>query len=185
MENESFEALESGSKELSINVTLYRIVRDDLQEDAITKLQFSCYDSAYDELERFYGDLCCSDERIEYSIISIDGIRDKNKIKHFVMYMPAADSKALRNFINKRLFEKAPILRFLPQHGRIASKWWSWTPEAIIAMLKLLGFEKTKVNFHYYKNPTSNGKYVKIWSFTVVGERTIPIEKCEYNYDAN
>lgn len=38
---------------------------------------------------------------LEYSIISIDGIRDKNKIKHFVMYMPAADSKALRNFINK------------------------------------------------------------------------------------
>ena len=71
MENESFEALEPGFKKLSVSVPLYRIVRDDLQEDAITKLQFSCYDSAYDELERFYGDLCCSDERIEYSIVSI------------------------------------------------------------------------------------------------------------------
>ena len=71
MENESFEALESGFKNLSVSVPLYRIVRDDLQEDAITKLQFNCYDSAYDELERFYGDLCCSDERIEYSIVSI------------------------------------------------------------------------------------------------------------------
>ena len=71
MESESFEALQSGFKKLSVSVPLYRIVRDDLQEDEITKLQFSCYDSAYDELERFYGDLCCSDERIEYSIVSI------------------------------------------------------------------------------------------------------------------
>ena len=71
MESESFEALQSGFKKLSVSVPLYRIVRDDLQEDKITKLQFSCYDSAYDELERFYGDLCCSDERIEYSIVSI------------------------------------------------------------------------------------------------------------------
>lgn len=71
MENESFEALEHGFKKLSVSVPLYRIVRDDLQEDAITKLRFSCYDKAYDELERFYGDLCCSDERIEYSIVPI------------------------------------------------------------------------------------------------------------------
>ena len=91
----------------------------------------------------------------------------------------------LPNFINKRFFRKAPTLRFLPEHVRIASKWWSWTPEAIIAMLKVLGFGKTKVNYHYYKNPTSDGKFVKIWSFTVVAERTIPIEKCEYEYDAN
>jgi len=38
---------------------------------------------------------------LENSIVAIDGIRDKNKIKHFVMHMPAFDSKALRNFINK------------------------------------------------------------------------------------
>ena len=38
---------------------------------------------------------------LEYSILSIDGIRDKNKIKHFVMNMPAFDSKALRKFINE------------------------------------------------------------------------------------
>jgi len=38
---------------------------------------------------------------LEYSILSIDDIRDKNKIKHFVMNMPAFDSKALRKFINK------------------------------------------------------------------------------------
>jgi len=37
---------------------------------------------------------------LENSIISVDGKTDKLKIKHFVMNMPAYDSKALRNFIN-------------------------------------------------------------------------------------
>ena len=46
-----------------------RIVRDDGQQDAITRRHYRNYDEAYDELERFYGDLCCSDERIEYSIV--------------------------------------------------------------------------------------------------------------------
>tara|TARA_Y100000593_G_C4290670_1_gene328066 strand:+ start:275 stop:1102 length:828 start_codon:yes stop_codon:yes gene_type:complete len=38
---------------------------------------------------------------LEYSILSVDGIRDRNKIKHFVMHMPAFDSKSLRKFINQ------------------------------------------------------------------------------------
>ena len=50
---------------------MYRIIRDDLQEDSITKLRFDHYDDAYDELERFYGDTCCSDERVDYSIVLI------------------------------------------------------------------------------------------------------------------
>ena len=37
---------------------------------------------------------------LEYSITSIDGVRDKNKIKHFVMNMPAFDSRKLRKFIS-------------------------------------------------------------------------------------
>ena len=44
------------------------IVRDDGLEDSLTRREFSTYDEAYDELERFYADLCCSDERVEYSI---------------------------------------------------------------------------------------------------------------------
>ena len=47
---------------------LYRIVRDDSGEDTITRLRFGSYDEAYDELERFYAGLCCSDDRVEYSI---------------------------------------------------------------------------------------------------------------------
>ena len=68
---ESSEALRSISDGLDAKSSSYRIVRDDLQEDSITKLRFANYDDAYDELEHFYGDLCCSDERVEYSIVSI------------------------------------------------------------------------------------------------------------------
>jgi hypothetical protein len=49
----------------------HRIVRDDGIDDAVTRLRFASYDEAYDELERFYGDLCCSDDRIEYLIQAI------------------------------------------------------------------------------------------------------------------
>lgn len=37
---------------------------------------------------------------LNYAIVSVDGITDKNKIHHFVKYMPAFDSKALRKYIN-------------------------------------------------------------------------------------
>jgi len=40
-------------------------------------------------------------ETLEKSIIAIDGISDKNKIRHFVQYMPAFDSKALRNYMTQ------------------------------------------------------------------------------------
>jgi hypothetical protein len=29
------------------------------------------YDEAYDVLERYYGDLCCSDERVYYRIVAL------------------------------------------------------------------------------------------------------------------
>ena len=36
---------------------------------------------------------------LEQCITAIDGITDKNKIRHFVQYMPAFDSKSLRNYM--------------------------------------------------------------------------------------
>ena len=68
MKNESGEALRPNEMP-DEDDPIYRIVRDDLQEDSITQLRFTCYDDAYDELESFYGDLCCSDDRVEYSIV--------------------------------------------------------------------------------------------------------------------
>ena len=48
----------------------HRIVRSDGTEDHLTRLRFASYDAAYDELERYYADFCCSDDdRIDYTII--------------------------------------------------------------------------------------------------------------------
>ena len=49
-------------------MTRYRIVRDDGQRDTIAGQTFGSYDAAYAVLERYCGDLCCSDEREYYSI---------------------------------------------------------------------------------------------------------------------
>ncbi len=69
MQNKSCEVAQSTINKHDVDKLLYHIVRDDHQEDSITTLKFTSYDEAYDELERFYCDLCCSDERVEYSIV--------------------------------------------------------------------------------------------------------------------
>jgi hypothetical protein len=48
-------------------------------------------------------------------------------------------------------------------------------------MLNLLGFEKTIVTYHDYKD--RNGK--KVFQWTVTGERTVPIDQCDYDFDPN
>lgn len=50
----------------------YRIERDDGQRDHIAGQCFSSYDEAYAVLERYYADLCCSDDREYYRIEAID-----------------------------------------------------------------------------------------------------------------
>ncbi len=52
----------------SAAMSRYRIVRDDGSSDAIAGRVFDSYDAAYVVLERYYGDLCCSDERETYRI---------------------------------------------------------------------------------------------------------------------
>ena len=53
--------------------TTHRIVRSDGQQDQLTKQVFSSYDAAYDELDRYYGELCCSDDdRVDYAIVKTD-----------------------------------------------------------------------------------------------------------------
>ncbi len=50
-------------------MTRYRIIRDDGINDAIAGQSFASYDKAHVVLERYYGDLCCSDERECYHIV--------------------------------------------------------------------------------------------------------------------
>ena len=50
-------------------MTRYRISRDDGRHDGIAGRSFASYDEAYTLLERYYSDLCCSDEREYYRIL--------------------------------------------------------------------------------------------------------------------
>lgn len=87
---------------------------------------------------------------------------------------------AIPKFFRKIFQKKKPaIFQFLPQQWKIGSAWWKFNEEAVIKMLELLGFEKTKVIYHYYLD--KEGK--KVFQWTVVGERTIPIDQCDYDYD--
>ena len=49
-------------------MTQYRIRRDDGVNDPITKRLYTSYNEAHQELERYYADLCCSDDREYYRI---------------------------------------------------------------------------------------------------------------------
>ena len=44
----------------------YKIIRIDRKEDSITSKKYSSYKEAYMVIERIYGDLCCSDNDIDY-----------------------------------------------------------------------------------------------------------------------
>jgi hypothetical protein len=86
-----------------------------------------------------------------------------------------------RIFKEKFIKEELPYMRFLPNNTKQGAAWWAFNKETIIMMLKLLGFEKTIVTYHDYKD--KNGK--KVFQWTVTGERTVPIDKCDYDYDHN
>jgi len=47
----------------------FRILRDDGRNDAIAGGVFASYDEAHAVLERYYADLCCSDDREYYRIV--------------------------------------------------------------------------------------------------------------------
>lgn len=50
----------------------YQIIRDDGICDDIAGQHFSSYDQAHAVLERYYGDLCCSDDRELYRIVELE-----------------------------------------------------------------------------------------------------------------
>jgi hypothetical protein len=56
----------------------YRIRRDDGVSDAITQRPYGSYDEAHRELERYYADLCCSDDREYYRIEEDTGCHPSN-----------------------------------------------------------------------------------------------------------
>ena len=83
----------------------------------------------------------------------------------------------------RKIFSKPslPYMRFLPSEAKGGAVWWAFNQETVIAMLKLLGFGKTEVIYHDYRD--KNGK--KVFQWTVIGERTVPIDQCDYDFDPN
>ena len=81
----------------------------------------------------------------------------------------------IRNLIRKIMPPSPPTMTFLPCPERTPFKWWKLSPEIIVNMVSTLGFEKTSVNYH--AQLTEGGK---IFLYTIICERTVPIEDCNY-----
>ena len=81
----------------------------------------------------------------------------------------------IRNLIRRIMPPSPPSMIFLPCPERTPFKWWKMSPEIIVNMVNILGFEKTSINYH---TQLSGGR--KIFSYTIVCERTVPIENCNY-----
>ena len=65
--------MSEGDREDAQATATHHIVRSDGQRDALTSQSFSSYDMAYEQLKRYYGDLCCSDDdRIDYIIVAMN-----------------------------------------------------------------------------------------------------------------
>ena len=89
---------------------------------------------------------------------------------------------AIPRFFRKRFSKPDPTyMRFLPSKEKGGAVWWSFNKETVIEMLKLLGFEKTEVIYHDYRD--RDGK--KVFQWTIIGERTKPIDQCDYDFDPN
>jgi O-methyltransferase len=86
--------------------------------------------------------------------------------------------KSYRNIIRnliKRFIPPEPTMRFLPNQNRAPFKWWALSPEIIVNMANILGFEKSKVTYHKQIAGRKN-----VTMYTVVCERTVPIKDCNY-----
>ena len=72
--------MSEGHQERDRPTTTHRIVRSDGRQDGLTRQLFSSYDTAYEQLERYYGDLCCSDDdRIDYVIVGPDSATERGR----------------------------------------------------------------------------------------------------------
>ena len=82
----------------------------------------------------------------------------------------------IRNLIRRIMRLNQPLMAFIPNEHRAPFKWWYLSPEIIVNMANILGFEKNTITYH---KQTVNRR--NTWFFTVVCERTVPIENCNYD----
>ena len=82
----------------------------------------------------------------------------------------------IRNLIRRIMRPNPPLMTFIPDENRTPFKWWYLSPEIIVNMANILGFEKNTITYH---KQTVSGH--SSCFFTVVCERTVPIENCNYD----
>ena len=82
----------------------------------------------------------------------------------------------IRNLIRRIMRPVPPLMTFIPNENRTPFKWWYLSPEIIVNMANILGFEKNTITYH---KQTVSGH--SSCFFTVVCERTVPIENCNYD----
>jgi len=81
----------------------------------------------------------------------------------------------------KQLISPPPRLPVIELYPKVNNKyhdimtWWNISPEFIVNTASILGFEKSSINYHvqYFNGHPKD-------MFTVVCERTVPIENCNY-----
>ena len=82
----------------------------------------------------------------------------------------------IRNLIRRIMRLNQPFMTFIPNENRTPFKWWYLSPEIIVNMANILGFEKNTITYHKQTAGSHNVGY-----FTVVCERTVSIENCNYD----
>jgi len=84
----------------------------------------------------------------------------------------------LKKYFKQLISPRLPVIEFYPKvnnkyHDIVT--WWKISPEFIVNSASILGFEKSSINYHVQYH---NGHQQDM--FTVVCERTVPIENCNY-----
>ena len=84
----------------------------------------------------------------------------------------------LKKYFKQLISPRLPVIEFYPKvngYHDIVS-WWKISPEFIVSAASILGFEISSINYH-----TQYHKGHPLDMFTVVCERTVPIENCNYD----
>jgi hypothetical protein len=112
---------------------------------------------------------------VKETVIVTDIARERG----YSLYGKQSNVKRLTNVIRRYIHRgekledrNAPLIEFLPDFRTLKHKvtWWYLSPAIIVNFLGILGFEDSKVTYHY-QEPRYSGN-VRQLLYTVVGKRT-------------
>ena len=88
----------------------------------------------------------------------------------------------IRNLIRKIItpLPDPPSMTYIPNPKKKPFVWWKLSPQIISNMASTLGFEKNTITYHKQTTGRDVNNESDVLFFTVVCERTVPIEDCNY-----